>query len=242
MINAVWSLPKYRLLDSTSVTTQKKDSAKDHFSSTIRLNSLGYFGYGGRLVSDYQSFDANLIYERKGWGALLFKVVDLYDSESPNNFAMAMAYKKIAIGQRFTFTPYAGFIIEQLEGIADKDSDLGIIAISKFKLSKYLSIDHSGVLSNLVLAPEHKDWTNRFRLMFDSGHYNLTWLGWLNNNVLDETNYYSSGISASYNKIEISENISMNAGITAFKMLHTSSDEVRSKKDGLLMTLALNIN
>ncbi len=155
---------------------------------------------------------------------------------------MAMVFTKLSIGDRLTITPYAGFIIDQIEGFADEGSDLGAIVISKLKLSQYLSIDHSAVLSNLALAPHHRDWTNRLRLIFESGHYNVTWLGWHNNKLLDESGYCSSGLSASYNKINVAENIFLNAGITAFKMINTSGGEVRSNKDGLLMTLSLVLN
>lgn len=242
LVNTVCSLPIYNIPDSTLNAEQKIDTPKDNFSSTIRLNSMGYFGYGGRIVSDYQSFDANLIYERNKWGTLLYKVVDLYDSKSSNNFAMAMVFTKVNIGKRITITPYAGMVIEQLESLADKDSDFATIVNAKIKLNQSVSLDHTAILSNLVLAPSHMDWVNRIRLMFDSGHYNLTWLGWHNNRVLDNTSYYSSGISATYNKIALSDNIYLNTGFTAFKMIHASSEEVHSKKDGLLLTIALVIN
>lgn len=242
LVNTVCSLPIYNIPDSTLSGEQKSDTEKDHFSSTMRLNSLGYFGYGGRIVSDYQSFDANIIYERNKWGALIYKVVDLYDSKSPNNFGMAMVFVKVGIGNRILITPYAGIVIEQLESVADKDSDFASIINSKIKINQSLSLDHTAILSNLVLAPSHMDWVNRFRLMFDSGHYNLTWLGWHNNSVLDNKNYYSSGISAAYNKIALSANTYLNTGITAFKMIHASSEEVHSKNDALLLTIALVIN
>jgi len=203
---------------------------------------MGYFGYSGRVVSDNQSFDGNLFYDRPKWGAFMYKAIDLYDHTTPNNFAMAMIYGKIKIGNRVSITPNAGFVIEQLESIADSDSGFGAIITSQVKASSHLSLEHTAIFSNLALSHAGKDWINRFRIIFDSGHYNITWAGWHNNNFWDNSYYCSTGITASYNKIPVSSKLKLNTSITGFKMIETSDEEANPKKDGLLLTIALLIN
>lgn len=228
--------------DSSNEASQKNDSTKPSVRSTVKLNSLGYFSYGGRIVSDKQSLDVSLIYERRNWGVFLFKVVDLFDHQSANNFAMAMVFTHLVVNDRITITPYVGFVMEQLESFADKGSDLGTIVVSKIKLTDRVSAEHAAVISNLMLEPHHKDWVNRIRLIFDSGHYNLTWLGWHNNNVLDSSGYYSTGFSAAYNKIVLTEHLHMNAGVTAYKMIQSTREDANPIDNGLLLSISLVIN
>src|SRR5436190_17448269 len=60
---------------------------------TTRLHSKGLFTYSGRISSDNPAFDVNFTYDRKHWGYMFFKAIDLYDHRSNNNFALTTIYK-----------------------------------------------------------------------------------------------------------------------------------------------------
>ena len=195
--------------DSSSKRLQKAD-----FTSSTQLTSLGYFSFGGRLVSDNPAFSTNFAYDRKSWGASLYKVFDLYDHHTANNFTMALLYKNLRLGERFTITPNAGIVLEQLESFADHASDFTTMVTSQFKLTNRFTLEHTAMLSNFLLEKSHMDWVNRAKVIYEDGQYNITWLAWHNNNLLDSSSYYSTALSIFYNNIEISDRFHLNSGVT----------------------------
>src|SRR5687768_16863131 len=69
---------------------------------TTRIHSLGIFGYAGRIAITNPAFDISVAYDRKKWGCLFLKAVDLYEPHSPYHFSLALVYRKFKSGNRIT--------------------------------------------------------------------------------------------------------------------------------------------
>ncbi len=205
---------------------------------TTRLNSLGYFSYSGRIISDNPSVDFNFNYERKNWGFLIFKAADLYDHRTPNNFTFALLYKNFHVGKRLVITPYGGAALEQCNRIADRGSDAAFVLTTTLKLTKNFSIDNSMVFSNLVLEPHIRDCVSRFRIMYSKDHVDLTLLAWHNNKVFDTSCYFSGGLNIAYSRIKVSDRLNLSTGLTALVMIESSDQQACPKKNGLVFTVA----
>lgn len=222
-------------------STHAADNSRATIRIASRLQSLGYFSFGGRLVSDNPSADFYAAYNRKSWGASIFKVFDLYDHRTPNNFTLALVYKDFHVNNRMTVTPYLGILLEQLNSVADHDSDISSMLNLRFKLSKAITLEHTSLFSNLVLEKELQDWVNRFKLIYNKSNYSITWIAWHNNSVFDNSYYYSTGLSAFYNNIKLTEKLSLNSGITTHQMVYSSDENVNPKKHGILLTVAFQL-
>ena len=216
-----------------SVQNIKSSSSK----LAIRLHSKGQFTYGGRIVSENQVIDFNFNYDRKKWGFQFFKAFDLRDRNTEINFSLAVVNKNFHLGKRLTVTPSAGFILEQSKSFADHGSDVALIAVTAYKLSKELTIDHSTLFANLVLEPEAKDWVNRVRLIYSKKHLDLTGIVWHNNKVFDSTEYVTCAASAFLSRVKLSKTLTLNAGVTGLIMPYTNNTEVEPKKNGVIFTL-----
>ena len=203
----------------------------------IRLHSKGQFTYGGRIVSENPVVDFNFNYDRKKWGFQFFKAFDLLDRNTEINFSLAVVNKNFHLGKRLTVTPSAGFILEQSKSFADHGSDVALIAVTAYKLSKELTIDHSTLFANLVLEPEAKDWVNRVRLIYSKKHLDLTGIVWHNNKVFDSTEYVTCAASAFLSRVKLSKTLTLNAGVTGLIMPYTNNTEVDPKKNGVIFTL-----
>ena len=224
--------------DTTVITTpQKKSSIK----FTTRVHSMGLFSYGGRIACDNPSFDATILYQRKHWGYLLFKAMDLYDHQSDNNFALTTVFTNIHLGKIFTITPHAGFLLEQIHSVADHGSDAGLIIITTAKLSNQLKVDYTSMFSNMVFHPEWRDWTNRIRVTYQAEHLDVTYFSWHNNGVFDACGHLSTGLNVSYAKIKVSDHVSLSTGITGIVMLRTTNPEGAPKKNGIVFTIAASV-
>jgi len=206
--------------------------------STTRLNSMGLFSFGGRVVSDNPALDINFVYDRKEFGFLFFKAMDLYDHRSDNNFSMALLYHHFKLGSRLTITPNLGFVMDQTRKVAGPGSDASVIIMTAFKLSQRLTIDNSAVMPNMVMEASNRDWINRFRLLYSNNHLDMAMIVWHNNKVFDHTEYLTTGLNVTYARINVNDHIFINTGITAVFMPYSNDQDEYPKKNGLVFTVA----
>jgi hypothetical protein len=225
------------LADEDSI--QSKRERKSTITVTTRAHSRGFFSYTGRIISDYPATDFYFNYTtRDHWGFSLFKVVDLGDAKSYNNFLLLMMNRKIILNRKLNVNIYGGFILEQIHHFADRGSDVAANVITTYRVSKHLSIEHTGMLGNLVLARSNSDWVNRLRLIYTNNHLELTGWAWHNNRILDRSAYSSLGLSAFYNKVPVSKRVNLGAGVTGLWMISTSDATACPKKNGLLVSVS----
>ncbi len=225
---------------------QTKDTVKIeknplHWRLTARLHSEAIFNYGGRFATGNPSFDINFIIEKNNWGFFLFKGMDLYDHNTFYNFSLISVYKNFKLSKKITFTPYVGSFLEQENGIADQGSDAVIILITTAKLHPQLSFEHMSLFGNLILVPEGRDWVNRFRLSYANRHWDVVSTAWWNNQVLDQSNYWSGGLSVAYSRMKVREHLFLSVGVSGLWMLQSSNAEANPYKNALLLTVAAQL-
>ena len=224
--------------DSVKVKTRKSSPIR----VTMRMHSMGLFSFGGRLVSQNPVVDININYNRKAWGLQVFKAVDMNDGKSPINFTLAVVNKTFHIGKAVTITPSVGAIFEQYESVADHGSDVVAIVATAVKLNKYYTVEHTALFGNLVLEPEMRDWVNRLRLMYSSGHFDVTLFGWHNNSVFDSSEYVTTGASIFYSRLKLADRVAMQAGVTGLVMAYSSDEAAVAKANGVFVTLGFVVN
>jgi hypothetical protein len=199
------------------------------------------FGYAGVIANDNPVFDATVTYDRKAWGCLFLKAIDLYDIHSSYDFSLALLYKKIHVSENLTITPYAGFVIEQRERLIDHDSDGMIVIITSLKVSPKFTLEHCGRFSNTFFKTELFDWLNRLRVLYSHKHVDMTFSTWHNNNFFDESAYTTVGLSAAYARIKISDRAMLSTVLTGLKVA-ASDPEEESMRNRLVFTIAATIH
>ncbi len=229
------STSSFALSDSTKA---KKSQPSAHWRLTARLHNQGIFNFGGRLGSENPTFDVNFIYDRKKWGFMVFKGLDLQDHSTFYNFALIALYKNFKLSKKITFTPYVGSFLEEENSIADHGSDVVAILITTVKLNPHWSVEHMSLLPNLAVVPEERDWVNRLRLTYVGAHWDVISSVWWNNQVFDQSNYWTSGLNVAYSRVKVREHLFLSFGVTGLLMLHTSDIEANPDKNGLMFTIA----
>lgn len=222
--------------DSSKVESAK---SKAIIKSTTRLHSKGMFAYGGRICADNPAFDINFVYERKNWGFFAFKAVDLADHQSPNNFTLAVLYKNFKLNDKLTFTPHAGAFLEQQHEFAGHGSDVALIAITAFKINSHFTVDHTTLFGNFIVEHDLRDWVNRIRFLYTSGHVDLTATMWHNNHVFDQGDYASGAITFGYSRVKMSKTFNLNFYVTDIVMVRSSNEESVPRENNVMFTLAL---
>ena len=230
-----------QLTESDSVKAVKQKTYTMKF--TTRVHSMGLFSYAGRLVSDHPALDFNFTYDRKEFGFTFYKAFDLYDQHSDNNFSLALLYHHFKFGNRITFTPGMGFVLDQTHNVlANSGSDASVIVTTAFKINPYFTVDHSLVMPNMIIESGDRDWINRVRLLYSQNHLDVNLTLWHNNKVFDHTEYLTTGLNVTYARININNHIFINTGLTAVVMPYSNDEVEYPKKNGLVFTLATVIH
>jgi hypothetical protein len=205
---------------------------------TSRINSMGMFNYGGRIVSSNPSVDFMYVREGRHLSVQAFKAFDLYNVHTDMNFTAVFLYKNFGAGKRLVVAPCVGFVAPQLHSIADKGSDLAARVVSSYKLSPELTLEHTAIVTNLVLKTDDLDWVNRFRLTYSKKSFDATVTVWHNNKVFDTAAYFTTSLSLAYARVRVSDHVLLNTSITSVIMPYSDNRELNPKKNGLIMTVA----
>jgi hypothetical protein len=230
---------EYDSVGDSTVAARKKIS---HARITARIQSLGIFNYGGLVANSNPVFDVNFTYDRKTWGCMLFKAFDLYDAHSPYNFTLATVYKNIHISKQLTFTPFAGFVLEQERKIADPGSDGVVFLITSWKAAPHFTIEHCARFSNTIVDRQQFDWLNRFRASYSREHFDLSASAWRNNKVFDNNTYTTLGMSVGYNRVKISEHVKLNTSLSAIVVASMLPEDDEWSRNGLVFTFGVTVD
>ncbi len=222
-----------------SDTTSTKKAPHGTWKATARIHSMGFFSYGGRLVSSNHVADLHVSYTRKTWNFQAFKAIDLRDHHTPINFAMAVIGRPLALGDKLTFTPQAGVVLEQFTSMADHGSDAVVLFTTAYRIHPHLTLEHTALVSNLLLEPAWRDWVNRVRVMYRSGHLDVTLFAWHNNAVFDQHDYATIGVSVFTSRWELQGPWTILTGVTGLYMAQASDERAWEGANGILLTLGM---
>jgi hypothetical protein len=209
---------------------------------TARLNSMGMFNYGGRIVSGNPSVDFMYVREARQLSIQAFKAFDLYNVHTDMNFAAAFLYRNLNVTKRLVVSPGAGLVVAQTHSIADKGSDLAARVVLSYKISSELTLEHTALVTNLALKTDDLDWVNRFRVTYSKKFIDASVTVWHNNKVFDNTAYLTTAINLTYARVRISDHMLLNTGVTSVIMPYSNNKELYPKKNGVFLTVAVVVH
>ena len=170
---------------------------------------------------------------------MFFKGQDFVDNSTFYNFALVALYKNLRVSDRITVTPYVGSFLEQANSVADKGSDAVFILTTTVKPNKYLTLEETSFLGNLIIDPTERDWVNRLRLTYSGKHLDIIPSLWHNNSVFDHSSYWSGGLNVAYSRIRVVDHLFLSAGVSGLVVLKTSDESANPKKNALMVTLGI---
>lgn len=233
-------VPASAFQPSGDSATIKPAKAKPAYTLTTRVHTMGLFLYMGKVVNHNPAADLYFnVTSARGWGFSAFKVVDLNDVHSNNNFSFFFVSKTFHIGKRLTTAPFVGAGLEQQHGFVSHGSDAMLQLQSSYRLNKKLVVDHIAIFNNILFETEFADWTNRFRLLYTEGHLDVTGIFWSNNKLIDNATYSSAGLSIFYNRVPVAKRLWLGAGLTTLATIASSNQEALPKETGIQITTAL---
>jgi hypothetical protein len=205
---------------------------------TTRIHSAGFFNFSGRLGSSNPAIDLTFLYENQGFGASIFTARDLYDRHSENNFIFGVLYKRFVVTKKFSITPHVGTV---MEGWGETFGDR-VLVISSWKVSKRFTIDETTLVAN-AFSRQQNEWLNRLRIIFSqTDQLQFILSNWHNNAVFDESEYLSASLQASYSRIKVTDHAFLQTAVSYFMMAKSNEEISKGQKNGVVITVALNID
>lgn len=213
-------------LDSVRHMAPTSKPNKISFMATGRVHTAGVFLYMGRVVNHNPAADLFLnVSAPRGWGLSVFKVWDLNEAHSGNNFMFGFLHKTFRLSPKLTVAPWVGGGLEQNHGFVSHGSDFMLQLVSNYKFNSQLNLEHIALFNNLYFEPSFADWTNRFKLTYSKAHVDVSGFFWHNNNLLDGRDYTSAGLGIHYTRVPISKKLWLGAGATTLATLASSNEE-----------------
>jgi hypothetical protein len=204
---------------------------------TMRIHSMGFFNFSGRICANTPAADLNLFFEKNGYAISLFSAKDLTDIHNDNNFAFAIFQKRFAVSKRLSLTTHAGLLMDHFtQSFGDR-----FFLTSAFKVSPKLTIDETSLAANL-LSDQDREWVNRIRFIYtETSHLQFILSTWHNNALFDVDQHVSAAMQASYNRIEVSPHLYLHTSLTYFMMAASTEEVPNNEKNGVLLSLGFSL-
>lgn len=209
------------LADSLKVkNNMPADSTNWSLTALLHSESL-YFFTGG--VDQYDpSSDMLFVYDKGGWGGIIYKSFDLVNHNTGINYAMVVLHKHFYIGDNVQITPNIGVNLNQNHSVADKGSDLmGDLAVA-YKLNNYFKVSNDAIFQNMGITKEY-NWTNRIKLLYSEKDFYAAALLWDRNRVFHNSGYLSTGFDIGYTGIKLSSKSAIGFGASWIYMLQSDT-------------------
>jgi hypothetical protein len=139
---------------------------------------------------------------------------------------------KEALRQVAFILPDKNWLVEARGALMEKlgyPADFGEVFLDGYKLLQALGIQ----------TPEDRDWVNRFRALYTNRHLDVIASTWHNNQVLDNSWYWSAGLSVSYGRIRLDDHLQASVGLSGLVMIHTSDPVINPQKHTAMITFSL---
>jgi len=215
-------------------TLSAKSKASWSLSSLLHSESL-YFFTGG--VDQYHpSFDMLFVYDKNGWGGIVYKSLDLVDHTTGINYAMIVFHKHFSIGNNLLITPNVGLNLNQNYSIADKGSDLISDLAVALKLGNQFTLSNDAIFQNIGITHDY-NWTNRIKLLFKGTNFYAAALLWDRNRVFNNPGYLSTGFDFNYSGIRLSSKSNLDIGASYIAMLQSDTP----RKSGFMVSFGMDL-
>lgn len=178
---------------SSADTLSAKGKTSWNLTSLFHSESL-YFFTGG-VDQSHPSFDMLFVYEKNGWGGIVYKSLDMIDHTTGINYAMVVFHKHFNIGNNLLITPNLGINLNQNYSVADKGSDFISDLAVAYKLGDHFTISNDAIFQNIGITHDY-NWTNRLKLLFKGTNFYAAALLWDRNRCLTMSATCQQGLTS----------------------------------------------
>lgn len=207
---------------------------------TSRLNSAGHFPYTGSVLNNHLNADFNLYFRQKNFGFFVFQSIDLESKNSDVTYLQPGLFYKIPLTQKFSVTPYIGYLFIQTNRFYDTGSDV-FFAIAPTFVTPKVKIENTSLFTNVFEFGYKRSLANRLQIQYFLQKMSVSLFLFHNIKLSGKDQSLSASLNFQFPKIEIAKNFPIHSAL----MLQTYLSENKpsyAMRRGAVFSLSFPIN
>jgi hypothetical protein len=212
----------------------KADKRPYSFSLTTQLHSTGHSIYSGVYLNHDPNVEMTLSYEYKQIGGFISKNVDFVDAHSPINYSTVAFFKYFKFGESLKITSYVGYFLKQTNSFMDNGSDVWAGVQVKFTVNKWLSIENTSLLGNLVLNHASASLANRLNTSISVGKFRLDAYAWYTHTFSGTPYFVSASLAITSPNWIITPSVSARLQVAILQQISEDVPEGAMYRGGLI--------
>ena len=224
-------------LISFNIGAQQLESKADvqpySISLTSKVHSTGHSIYGGQYLNHHPNTEVSLSYRNRKMGGFITKNTDLADLHSSINYTTMGVFKSFRLSRSLTAMPYVGWYFRQSYSFSDDASDAWMCVVLKYRLTDFLTIENTTLVSNLIRHYAKASLANRLNVTISIGKFKIDVYGWYCHSIHRKSHFVSTSVGVTSPDWVISPSVSARLHVA---MLQNVSSE---KPEGALRRASL---
>ena len=145
---------------------------------TAKFHSTGHSPFSGSYFNHHPNGEIGLTFKTKLIGAFINKNVDFADVHSSINYTTIGIFKSFQLNESLKLTPYIGYFFKQSHSFMDDNSDAWTCVVATFTINRWLVIENSTLLGNLIRHYSKASLANRVNADILIGKFKLDAYAW----------------------------------------------------------------
>lgn len=219
----------------------KADQQPYSFSLTAKVHSAGHSIYSGQYINHHPNTEINLSYKRKRFGASITKSIDVADLHTSVNFTTVGLSASFKVSESLTVTPYVGVFLRQSRSFADDASDAWTCVVVRYRLTTFLTIENTFLVSNLIRHHSKASLANRLNAAISIGKLKVDAYVWYCHAKNSKTHFVSTSVAVTSPDWVISPSISARLQVAMLQQIASEKPE-GSMRRGALVSIIIPVN
>jgi len=222
-------------------SVSKADKQSYSLSLTTKFHSTCHSPFSGIYLNHNFNTEINLSYKYKQIGAFITKNVDIADVHSPINYTTLGIYKTFHLSESVKVMPYVGYFLRQSYSFMDDHSDLWACLVVRFTLNRWLTIENTALIGNLVRHHSKASLANRLNATMLVGKFKVDAYAWYSHSFNSALHFVSTSLAITSPDWVITPSVSARLQVAMLQQVANEKPEGAMHR-GVLISLIVPID
>ena len=201
---------------------------------TAKFHSTGHSPFSGSYFNHHPNAELGLSFKTKQISAFLNKNVDFADVHSSINYTTVGFFKSFQLNESVALTPYIGYFFRQSHSFMDDNSDAWTCLVARFRISRWLAIENSTVVGNLIRHYSKASLANRVNASILIGKFKLDAYTWYTHSFNSASHFVSASLAITSPDWTITQSISARVQVAVLQQISHEKPEGCMYRGGLI--------
>jgi len=201
---------------------------------TAKFHTTGHSPFSGAYFNHHSNGEIGLLFKTKQIGALINKNVDFADVHSAINYTTVGFFKSFQLNESVKLTPYIGYFFRQSHSFMDDNSDAWTCVVARFTVSRWLAIENSTLVGNLIRHYSKASLANRINATISIWRFKLDAYTWYTHTFNTTSHFVSASLAITSPDWTITETVSARLQVAILQQISHEKPEGCMHRGGLI--------